>query len=63
MFVLLKQIFKIFVTSILFKGSSGVFEEAKFPLFIIDLFGDFELRYDVVLFMCAQGKSLLLARE
>lgn len=59
MFVLLKQIFKIFVTLVLFKGSYGVFEKAKFSLFIIDLFGDFELRYDVVLFMCVKGKSLL----
>lgn len=60
MFVLLKQIFKNFVTLVLFKGSYGVFEKAKFSLFIIDLFGDFELlRYDVVLFMCVKGKSLL----
>lgn len=60
MFVLLKQIFKIFVTLILFKGCYGVFlKKTKFPLIIIDLFGDFELRYEVVLFMCVKGKSLL----
>lgn len=57
--MLLKQIFQIFVTLVLFKGSYGVFEKAKFSLFIIDLFGDFEPRYEVVLFMCVKGKSLL----
>lgn len=38
-------------------------KKTKFPLIIIDLFGDFELRYDVVLFMCVKGKSLLVNRK
>lgn len=50
--MLIQQVFQSsFVTLILFKGCDGVFEKTKFHLFKINLFGDFELRYDVVLFM------------